>query len=151
MIRESNIKNPSKIAEFLNSVLLKKSNEFDLYDSIFSNPDTSVFSQRNNESTQDDRRKNNRFEIPLNAVVEDKQKNRYSLDLILNLSTSGARIASNNSLTTSDRIDLYILFPEFDDAFDIQGTVVWSRKEKDKNTEYGIKFDNIMQKINKVF
>ena len=129
-----------------------KSNESDLYDSIFSNLDTSVFSELNNtESTQDDRRKNNRFEIPLNVVVEDIENNNYSLDLILNLSSNGARIASNNSLTTSDRIDLYILFPDMDDAFDIQGTVVWSREKKDRNTEYGIEFDNTLQKINKVF
>ncbi len=150
--RKSNNKYSSKVAEFLNSMLLMKSNEYDLYDSFFSNLDTSIFSEQNDtELIQNDKRRNKRIEIPLNVIVEDVQKKVYSMDLIMNLSTTGAKIVSNNSLTKRDKIDMHILFPDAEDTFDIQGTIVWSKEEKGKNTEYGIEFDNTMQKINKVF
>lgn len=144
--------NSSKVAEFLNSVLLMKSNEEDLYDSMFSNLDTSVFLDRNGSDVyQDDRRGSIRFEIPLNVVTEDVQKNIYSMDLIINLSTCGAKIDSINTFTKGDKVNMHILFPEMDDPFDIQGSVIWAQNEIGKNTKYGIEFDNTVLRINKVF
>ncbi len=74
--RQQGSNSPSRIAEFLNSMLLMKSNEDDLYDSLFSNIDASVFLKQNNtDSCQDNKRNSKRFEVPLNVVTEDIHNN----------------------------------------------------------------------------
>lgn len=139
----------SKVAEYLNTLLLRKSNESDLYESLFSNRDTTIFSDvAQVGDTEDERRNTARYEIPMNVLVDDTKQT--TLNLILNLSRGGLKLESSKKWGCGDNLELFIPFMEYEDVIAAQGTVVWTR-QSDHSYEYGITFDQKSAQSTKLF
>ncbi len=110
---------------------------------ILKNVNTGSDSKQNEKNGYStiERRKNKRYQIPLNAIISDSKVEKYSPDLVHNLSRGGIKIESMSRFNIGEKVNLSIMLIDVEDMLNLSGTIVWLHRIEDNIYEYGVQFD----------